>query len=62
MFIPYTEKPLDVPVDVVNKSPITGPSIMKKRGYEHSNGVDAGIQHLSLTLHTMCIQWGGCRY
>ncbi|XP_052768511.1 metastasis-associated protein MTA3-like isoform X2 [Mya arenaria] len=30
------------PLDVVNKSPVSGPSIMKKRGYEHSNGIDSG--------------------
>jgi len=36
-----TEKP---PVDPMNKSPNSGPSIMKKRGYEHehSNGIDNG--------------------
>lgn len=28
-------------MDSVNKSPNTGPSIMKKRGYEHSNGIDS---------------------
>ena len=36
-----TEKPLDD--DVINKSPNTGPSIMKKRGYEQTNGIDAGM-------------------
>ncbi|KAL4238896.1 Metastasis-associated protein mta1 [Mactra antiquata] len=30
------------PLDVVNKSPNQGPSIMKKRGYENTNGMDAG--------------------
>lgn len=33
---------LEKAMDSVNKSPNTGPSIMKKRGYEHSNGIDSG--------------------
>lgn len=36
---PSKQKPLDD--DVINKSPNTGPSIMKKRGYEQTNGIDA---------------------
>ena len=35
----FSEKPLDM----VNKSPNSGPSIMKKRGYEQTNGIDGGM-------------------
>lgn len=38
LVLKFTEKPLDV----VNKSPNQGPSIMKKRGYENTNGMDIG--------------------
>ena len=31
------------PLDMVNKSPNSGPSIMKKRGYEQTNGIDGGM-------------------
>ena len=30
------------PLDMINKSPSSGPSIMKKRGYEQTNGIDTG--------------------
>ena len=38
-FFFFSEKPLDM----INKSPNSGPSIMKKRGYEQTNGIDGGL-------------------
>lgn len=42
LFFPPLSPSKQKPLDMVNKSPNQGPSIMKKRGYENTNGLDAG--------------------
>lgn len=40
IFFPPLSPSKQKPLDVINKSPNSGPSIMKKRGYEQTNGID----------------------
>lgn len=42
IFFPPLSPSKQRPLDMLNKSPNTGPSIMKKRGYELTNGQDNG--------------------